>query len=74
MDQKNPSFPGGVEADRVLSFRDWCQLCGFSVATGRRLLKSGRGPVVTRLSDRRQGITVRNHHRWIEARSNAAAQ
>jgi len=49
---------------RVLSFLDWCWLNGISVATGRRILKSGKGPTITRLSTRRIGITVANNARW----------
>ena len=32
---------------RVMSFHDWCYLNGISIATGRRILKSGKGPRVT---------------------------
>jgi hypothetical protein len=53
----------------VLSFLEWCFLNNFSPATGRRILKSGRGPVVTRLSERRIGITVANNVNWQAARS-----
>jgi hypothetical protein len=54
---------------RVLSFADWCRLNGISPATGRRILKSGRGPVITRLSDRRIGINVAANAEWQAARS-----
>jgi hypothetical protein len=54
---------------RVLSFRQWCELNGISPATGRRLIGSGVGPVITQLSPRRIGITVANNARWIESRS-----
>jgi hypothetical protein len=35
---------------RVLSFRQWCELNGFSAATGRRIIAAGIGPIVTQLS------------------------
>ena len=34
-----PSVPG---FERVMPFRDWCALKGFSVLTGQRLRKEGR--------------------------------
>jgi hypothetical protein len=58
---------------RVLSFLDWCWLNGISPATGRRILKSGRGPTITRLSPRRIGITVANNAAWQAARSSGDA-
>jgi hypothetical protein len=59
--------------DRVLTIREWCQANRISLATGRRIIGSGKGPVVTRLSERRLGITVGNNRRWREARSSSAA-
>ena len=59
---------------QVMSFARWCELNGISPATGRRLLRSGRGPIVTRLSDRRIGITVGANIDWQAKRaSNGAA-
>jgi hypothetical protein len=55
--------------EQVLSFKQWCQLNSIGERNGRRILKSGNGPVVTRLSDRRIGITVGNNRRWQEARA-----
>ncbi len=53
---------------RVLSFRQWCQLNAFSVATGRRIVASGVGPTVIQLSERRVGITVAENRRWQASR------
>ena len=51
-----------ADADhRVISFREWCALNGFSQATGRRILKAGSGPVITQLSERRLGVTISNN-------------
>jgi predicted DNA-binding transcriptional regulator AlpA len=61
--------PHECDLDRVDSFREWCRRCGFSEATGRRLLASGRGPRVVRLSERRIGIRERDHLAWLEIRS-----
>ena len=63
----------GQDLDRVSSFADWCTRIGVSPATGRRLLASGHGPKVTRLSERRIGIRERDHRAWLDARSGATA-
>jgi hypothetical protein len=59
--------------DRVLTFAEWCELNRISPATGRRIIASCAGPVVTRLSERRIGITVGANRRWRDARSGSAA-
>ena len=59
------AFRSGLEDHRVLSFKEWCALCGFSVDTGRRIINAGNGPPITHLSKRRLGITVANHVRWL---------
>jgi len=58
-----------LDDDRVLTFNEWCALNGIGKRTGRRILTSGSGPVVTQLSERRIGITVGNNRRWQEARA-----
>jgi len=63
-----------LDDDRVLSFRDWCGINGFSEATGRRLRAAGKGPIFIRLSERRIGVTVRNNRQWQEARSSSAVE
>ena len=50
--------------NQVLTFYEWCQLNRFSERTGRRILASGDGPVITQLSQRRVGISVENNARW----------
>jgi hypothetical protein len=69
--QPDPAADRELELNqfRVMTFARWCELNGISPATGRRLLRSGRGPIVTRLSDRRIGITVGNNRRWQESRA-----
>jgi predicted DNA-binding transcriptional regulator AlpA len=44
------------ESNRILSFQQWCRRRGISEATGRRILNSGQGPRVVRISQRRLGI------------------
>ena len=53
---------------RVLSFKQWCGQCGFGARTGRRILKSGDGPPVIQLSERRIGIRQTDALAWLEAR------
>jgi hypothetical protein len=62
-----------TDLDRVNSFADWCERCGFSEATGRRIIASGEGPVITWLSTRRMGIRERHHIEWLNARATQAA-
>jgi hypothetical protein len=59
----------GLDQHRVLSFSDWCDLNTISQATGRRILASGQGPIVTRLSARRIGITIGNNAAWQGSRA-----
>ena len=55
--------------NRVLSFLEWCLLNGISPATGRRIVKSGQGPIITQLSPRRIGVTVANNAAWQASRA-----
>jgi hypothetical protein len=55
--------------DAVWSFAEWCALTGVSERQGRDLLQSGDGPVVTRISARRIGITRRANREWQQSRS-----
>jgi hypothetical protein len=50
--QREPSYR---PLYRVIPFLEWCELNGFSRATGQRLIRTGRVKV-TRLSQRRIGI------------------
>jgi predicted DNA-binding transcriptional regulator AlpA len=61
-----------AHADRVLSFAQWCAVNGFSKATGRRVLKSGRGPPVLQLSPRRIGIRESANADWQASRVRGA--
>jgi hypothetical protein len=63
--------PGDWSDDEVRSFRAWCEACGISLATGRRIVKSGRGPVITHLSDRRIGVRGRHHRNWLDERADS---
>jgi len=65
------SVQHSLDDDKVLTFAEWCALNGIGKRTGRRIIRSGNGPVVTQLSERRIGITVGNNRRWQEARARA---
>ena len=54
--------------DRVLTFRAWCAVNGFSKATGRRIIKGGNGPPVLQLSARRIGIRESDNAAWQASR------
>ena len=60
-----------LEDDKILSFRQWCEINGLAERTGRRVLASGHGPVVTQLSAKRVGISVRNNRAWQASRERA---
>jgi predicted DNA-binding transcriptional regulator AlpA len=54
--------------DRVRSLREVAQLANVSLATLRRLIKTGRGPRVVKISDRRSGVTDLDFLTWLEGR------
>jgi hypothetical protein len=56
----------------VYTFREWCVINGISPRTGRRIIDGKNGPVVTRLSPRRIGVTRANNARWQKSREHAA--
>jgi hypothetical protein len=53
---------------RVLSFKQFCELGGFSPRTGRRLIGSGDGPKITQLSERRIGVREDHFREWLDKR------
>ena len=55
-------------ADCVISFREAADVCGFSIATLRRLIDRGDGPKMTRLSPRRIGFRESHLTEWLDAR------
>jgi hypothetical protein len=55
----------------VLTFREWCALNGISRDTGKRIIKSGRGPKVLQLAPRRIGITIAANRSWQQAMERA---
>lgn len=66
-------LPENPDLDRVTPFNEWCRRCGISEATGRRLIASGEGPIVTWLSARRMGIRERHYLEWLDKRTGQAS-
>ena len=56
------------DEDAVWTFKEWCAVNGISPRQGRRILKSGNGPLVTMLSDKRIGISRRHDRLWKASR------
>jgi hypothetical protein len=57
---------------QVLTFHEWARLNRISERTGRRILNSGSGPVITQLSAKRIGITVAADRAWKASRERIA--
>jgi predicted DNA-binding transcriptional regulator AlpA len=53
------------DAYRFLTFKQWIKLIGVSRSTGLRILDSGEGPPKIKLSERRFGIRVSDHLKWL---------
>jgi hypothetical protein len=64
-------LPPIINAEQVLTFAQWCALNALSERTGRRVLASGEGPAVTKLSVARIGITVSANRAWQQSRTRA---
>lgn len=64
------SAAAGAPLEPVTPWQDWCALRGMSVATGNRLRKAGKGPEITRVSERRIGVRASADRAWLNARSN----
>jgi predicted DNA-binding transcriptional regulator AlpA len=58
-----------LDADVVLSIREWAMLIGLGYSTARKLLREGNGPKKTALSMHRIGIAISSHKEWIRERT-----
>jgi hypothetical protein len=54
--------------DHVHRWKDWYALAGLSGPTAWRLVKAGKGPIITKLSARLTGVRHRHHLAWLAAR------
>jgi hypothetical protein len=55
--------------DACLLIPEWAALNSLSERQGRRILASGDGPTITKLSAKRRGITIRANREWQERRA-----
>jgi hypothetical protein len=60
-----------LDDQRVMTILQWAEVNGFSVWTGRRMIRAGKGPKILQLSPRRIGITVAANRAWQQARERA---
>jgi hypothetical protein len=56
------------DLDRVTPLHLWFLRVGIPERTGHRLIKNGKGPALTSLTERRKGVRERDHIAWLEAR------
>ena len=61
------------DLDRVTPLQLWFLRVGIPERSGHRLIKSGKGPVLTELTERRKGVRERDHIAWLESRRRATA-
>jgi hypothetical protein len=59
-----PDYP----PDYVHPWQSWCAVVGVSTTTAWRLVKAGKGPIVTQLSTKLKGVRHRHHLTWLAAR------
>jgi hypothetical protein len=57
-----------TDDDLVLSLKEWAALNGISTRQARRIIAAGSGPIVTRISQHRIGVTRRHDREWKASR------
>ena len=69
--QKNSKHASDVLPDdhHVMNFSTWCKVSAIAPRTGRRILKSGEGPIITKLTDKMIGISLASHRAWLAKRT-----
>jgi hypothetical protein len=68
----NPEQSNPIRAfERVMPFPQWCKLKGFSLATGKRLVKAGKVRLV-HLSANRKGVSESEDARYMRACESAS--
>jgi predicted DNA-binding transcriptional regulator AlpA len=55
-----------LDPAQVLRVREWIALSGLGDDYAWRLVRSGKGPRLLKLSERRYGIKVQDHIEWLE--------
>jgi predicted DNA-binding transcriptional regulator AlpA len=59
---------GAFSMSKVMSWREWLAKNNLSYSTGWRLRQNGDGPKITKLSERRIGVTEEDDRAWLESR------
>jgi hypothetical protein len=57
------------DLDKITPLMAWFVRVGLAYRSGHRLLASGEGPTLTKLSERRYGVRERDHRAWLERRA-----
>jgi predicted DNA-binding transcriptional regulator AlpA len=57
---------------QVLRIPEWAVLANISLRSARRLIASGEGPKVVRISSRLIGVTLASHKAWVAAREHVS--
>jgi hypothetical protein len=58
----------GNDDDVVLPFLDWVMLAGLTETTAREMRMRGEGPRCIKLTDKKLGVTLGEHRRWVKSR------
>jgi hypothetical protein len=66
LSREERGFAGGG-GDRVRSLAETAALLGISIATLRRMISAGTGPIITRMSPRRLGIRDSHRAAYLDA-------
>jgi hypothetical protein len=69
MTNPNDNSTPGQGINRIRSLREYAELNGISIATLRRLIRNGDGPMTTRMSARRVGVRDDHGRQWQDARA-----
>jgi hypothetical protein len=62
----------GDDGDVVLSFLEWARMAGLSERTAQEIRARGEGPRCIKLTDKKLGVTLAEHRRWMKARMERA--
>jgi len=63
-----------LDPAQVLRVKEWIKLVGLCPDLAWRMLRSGQGPRLLKLSERRYGIKVADHLEWLERCAKAAKE
>jgi hypothetical protein len=66
MKKIDPASLQNLNPYQVLSVNQWFVLADLSPSTGWKLLHSGEGPPMLRITERRYGVRVIDHQKWTD--------